>query len=93
MFKRKAPSIPVTAIKSMLGETLGASGSLQTIAMVETLRSSMLPGIRGLAESDPLLPALNISTGPREIKGSTGLINSIGLDGNVCSLLISGRPA
>jgi len=93
VFNGQAPSIPITAIKSMIGEILGASGSLQTIDMVETMRSRMLPGIRGLAENDPLLPRLNFSYNPREIKESTGLINSIGLDGNVCSLLISGHPA
>lgn len=93
VFNGKAPSIPITAIKSMIGETLGASGSLQTIDMVETLRSRLLPGIRGLEENDSRLPKLNFSSDPREIRGWTGLINSVGLDGNVCSLLISGCPA
>lgn len=93
VFNGKASSIPITAIKSMTGETLGGSGSLQTIDMVETMRSRMLPGIRGLAENDPLLPKLNFSNDPREIRGWNGLINSVGLDGNVCSLLISGCPA
>ena len=40
---------PVTAIKSMLGETLGASGALDAIAMLQSLRARRLPGIAGLA--------------------------------------------
>jgi len=93
VFNGKTPAVPVTAIKSMIGETLGAAGSLQTIDMVETLRGCTLPGIRGLAENDPLLPRLNCSVAARDIKRSPALINSIGLDGNACSLLIAGCSA
>lgn len=89
------PVVPVTAIKSMVGETLGASGSLQAIDLVETLRSHTLPGIRGLEDEkkDPRLPDLNFRREPGPFHGGCGLINSIGLDGVACSMLISAPQA
>ena len=87
------PEVPVTAIKSMIGETLGASGALQAIDLVETLRNGTLPGIRGLEQKDPALPELNFCRKQSPIHGNSGLINSISLDGVACSLLISAPPA
>src|SRR5215831_7498048 len=51
-FGERASTLPVSAIKSMLGETLGASGSLQAIAMIEGLQKGMLPGIPDLQATD-----------------------------------------
>ena len=48
----RSKKIPVTAIKSMLGETLGASGALQTVAMVEAMRDGVIPGISQLEETE-----------------------------------------
>jgi 3-oxoacyl-[acyl-carrier-protein] synthase II len=92
LFNGSSQSIPITAIKSMIGETLGASGSLQAIDLVETMRSSVLPGILGLGQKDPLLPELNFCCEQQEINQCHGLVNSIGLDGNVYSLVISRGP-
>src|SRR5437016_493656 len=55
LFNGSGPEISITAIKSMTGETLGASGALQAIDLIETMRSGVLPGIRGLEQKDPLL--------------------------------------
>ena len=38
IFGGRASALPVTAIKSMLGETLGASGAMQTVALLEARR-------------------------------------------------------
>ncbi|HEY6972424.1 MAG TPA: beta-ketoacyl-[acyl-carrier-protein] synthase family protein [Candidatus Angelobacter sp.] len=93
LFNGRGPKIPITAIKSMLGETLGASGSLQVIDLIETMRTGVLPGIRGLELEDSQLPKLNFCREQQEINARAGLINSIGFDGNVCSLLISAPSA
>jgi 3-oxoacyl-[acyl-carrier-protein] synthase II len=93
LFNDGGPEVPITAIKSMIGETLGASGSLQAIDLVEALRNRTLPGIRGLEQKDPSLPELNFCCEQSPIHGNSGLINSIGLDGIACSLLISAPPA
>lgn len=81
--------LQVTAIKSMLGETLGASGSAQAIAMVETMRDGVLPGIRNLQEIESDFPFQLATSDNTRIDLQTGLINSVGLDGHCCSLVLS----
>jgi 3-oxoacyl-[acyl-carrier-protein] synthase II len=81
--------LPITAIKSMLGETLGASGPLQVAAMLETMRDGVLPGIQCLQEVDDDF-ALDLA-GPdnKAIDVQAGLINSVGIDGHCCSLVLA----
>src|ERR1041384_3321531 len=81
--------LPVTAIKSMLGETLGASGPLQAIALLETMRDGVLPGINGLEQVDDDLALDIISSENREIDLEEALINSAGFDGHCCSLVLA----
>ena len=88
-FNGRGDAIPITAIKSMVGEGLGAAGALQAVDLLETLRSSMLPGIRGLEQPDSELPELNFCWQSRNLDAACGLINSIGFDGNSCSLVIA----
>lgn len=89
LFGSQRPEVPVTALKSVVGEVLGASGALQVIDMVETIRTQLLPGIRGLEASDPLLPALNYCRSSRKFSLRRSLITSVGIDGNVCALVIA----
>jgi 3-oxoacyl-[acyl-carrier-protein] synthase II len=93
VFNGRGSEIPVTAIKSMTGETLGATGALQLIDLVETVRTSVLPPIRGLEQSDPALPALNFCRKRQDIRVRSGLVSSVGIDGNVCALLLAEPPA
>src|SRR5262245_17532613 len=90
LFNGRGPDTPITAIKSMLGEVLAASGALQAIDLIETMRGRVLPGIRGLNDVDPQLPALGFCREKRTLDARSGLVNSVGLDGNVASLVISG---
>ncbi len=78
----------VTAVKSMLGETLGASGAFATIALLESMRAGVLPGVRGLEEREDGLGLTGLSATNRELEGRLGLVNAIGLDGNVAALVI-----
>jgi 3-oxoacyl-[acyl-carrier-protein] synthase II len=81
--------VPLTAIKSMMGETLGAAGVLQAVDLLETMRTGELPGIQDLDQFGPELPSLNVSRLQRTVQVRCGLVNSIGFDGHACSLLIS----
>jgi len=88
-FNGSGDAVPVTAIKSMVGEALGASGALQTVALLQSMQTGVLPGIRGLEQPGPEIPALNLCRRQQEINAGLGLINSVGFDGNACSLVIS----
>lgn len=81
--------LPVTAIKSMLGETLGASGPMQAIALLETMRDGVLPGIKCLEEIDDDFAFELIGPDNREIDLETGLLNSVGFDGHCCSVVLA----
>ncbi|PYP90396.1 MAG: hypothetical protein DMG65_11820 [Candidatus Angelobacter sp. Gp1-AA117] len=89
-FNGSGDAVPVTAIKSMVGEALGASGALQAVDLLQTMQTGVLPGIRGLEQPGPEIPALNLCRDKQEITAGFGLINSVGFDGNACSLVIAG---
>ena len=81
--------LPVTAIKSMLGETLGASGPLQAVDLLETMRDGVLPGISQLKETEDGFPLEMATSECREGLVMNGLVNSIGLDGHCCSVVLT----
>jgi len=87
-FNGSGDGVPVTAIKSMVGEALGASGALQTVALLQSMQTGVLPGIRGLEQPGPEIPALNLCRRQQDINAGLGLINSVGFDGNARSLVI-----
>lgn len=85
----QACQLPVTAIKSMLGETLGASGPMQAVALLETARDGVLPGIPQLEKVGADFPLKMARSENREVDMINGLINSIGFDGHCCSLIVT----
>ncbi len=83
--------LPVTAIKSALGESLGASSALQSATALSVLESGRLPGIAGLEQPDPDLPLRGVATRSIEIRARRGLVTSVGLEGKSCALVMR-RP-
>jgi 3-oxoacyl-[acyl-carrier-protein] synthase II len=81
--------LPVTAVKSMLGETLGASGPIQAVALLETIRDGVLPGIPQLEEIEDSCPLKMVQSESQVVDVTNGLINSIGFDGHCCSLILT----
>lgn len=94
-FADRQNPLPVTAIKSMVGESLGASGALQTLAMVHGMKQHRLPGIAGLTTApDDCAPVLSLQSAGRELTIERAMISAVGLDGHVCSLVLgSGDPS
>ncbi len=88
-FQERASSLPVTAIKSTLGETLGASGPFQVVDLIQSMTNGILPGISKLKEADGEIPLNNIKSGVRKLNITHGMVNSVGIDGNCCSLVVA----
>lgn len=82
IFKEGSP--PVTANKSQIGHTMGASSGIELILAIEGMkRSVILPTIN--FEPDPKLAPLDISAVSREKEHHLVLSNSFGFGGcNVC---------
>lgn len=78
---------PVTAIKAMTGETLGASGPLQAIVAIEAMRAGRLPGIAGLVTPDPAV-RLDIAAATRPLDASRALVTALTPEGNCAALVL-----
>ena len=95
VFAGRASPPPVTAIKSVTGETLGASGPLQVIAMLEAMQAEELPGIHGLADAEGCPVAAALSSAPRRLRIRTALVTAVSPDGGCCALVLrfGGAPS
>jgi 3-oxoacyl-[acyl-carrier-protein] synthase II len=89
VFGDHARELPVTAIKSGIGEALGASGAAQIAAAFETFRTGLLPGVNRLEELPPGCPLSGIHARTIEIDAGNALINGVGLDGHCFSMILS----
>jgi 3-oxoacyl-[acyl-carrier-protein] synthase II len=89
VFQERVHDLPVTAVKSMLGETLGASGALQAVALLAAMRDDVLPGIRHLEQVEEDFPLHRAVPCNQRVRLRNGLINSVGLDGNCCALVVT----
>jgi 3-oxoacyl-[acyl-carrier-protein] synthase II len=79
---------PVTALKSMLGETLGASGALQAIVALQSLQTRRLPGIVGLEQPDPAIELPLVAPGAQPLQASHALVTAMAREGNCCALVV-----
>ena len=88
VFASRGSRPAVTAIKSLLGESLGAAGAMQTLALVHSLRTGLVPGIKGLEEAETDFVRENAASHTRELALRAGLVNSVAPDGNCCSVVL-----
>jgi 3-oxoacyl-[acyl-carrier-protein] synthase II len=81
--------LPISANKSQIGHTMGASSAIELILAIEGMkRSLVLPTLNYLA--DPKLHPMNIADNTRPLKHHRVISNSFGFGGcNVC-LVVSG---
>jgi 3-oxoacyl-[acyl-carrier-protein] synthase II len=91
VFGRRAADLPVTAVKSMLGEALGASGGFQAVALLGTLSDGTLPGILGLERTEEGFPLAGASAATRQIAVLRALLTALSTDGHACAVVL-GAP-
>ncbi len=89
LFGARAPQIPISAHKSMIGHTLGAGGALEAVAAVLSLRDQKIHPTINLRQPDAECATLDlVSEGARAARVETILSNSFGLGGqNACLVL------
>lgn len=87
-FGKKADSIPITANKSMLGHMLGASGSAEAIALIESIKHGIIPPTINLNNPDPDCDLDYVSEGMRKQQINIGLSNSFGFGGHNATILL-----
>src|SRR5262249_28461709 len=69
--------VPVTAVKSMLGECMGASGGLQTAAALVALESGTIPPTINTTEVDPEIGDIALTSRPLARDVRTVLVPSL----------------
>ncbi|GAX60797.1 3-oxoacyl-(acyl-carrier-protein) synthase [Candidatus Scalindua japonica] len=81
--------VPVSAIKSMTGECLDASGSLQCVAGVLAINNGVIPPTINYQEIDEECSLDCVPDKSREAEVKNVLINSFSDTGNISSIIIS----
>ena len=78
-----APRIPVGALKSLTGHSIGAAGAIEALATVLALEAGSLPYTAGIGEVDPALNLDIITCEPRPIEPGKDLAlsNSLAFGG------------
>ncbi len=87
----KFPNIPIYAPKSKIGHTLGASGILETIYAIESMRNGIIPHIHNFNSSNFLKPEGKLNLQPTAFgsdKTLRTLKNSFGFGGKCASIVI-----
>ena len=93
VFGEHARRVAISSTKSMLGHLLGASGAVELIATVLTLRSSVVHPTINLRTPDPACDLDYVPNAAREMKVRRALSNSFGFGGHNCSLVVSALNA
>ncbi len=88
IFGEHLDRVAVTANKSMFGHTLGAAGALESIALVQSLRTGIVPPTVNLVAPDPESEGMDLTPG-RATRHDLriGLNNSFGFGGQNAALL------
>jgi 3-oxoacyl-[acyl-carrier-protein] synthase II len=89
VFGNFANNVPVTSIKSMLGETFSASGALQSVEAVCAIEKQSIPPTINYQEKDEECDLDYVINKPRNSEIKNVLINSFGPSGCNSSLIIS----
>jgi 3-oxoacyl-[acyl-carrier-protein] synthase II len=86
----RAPSVPITANKSMLGHTLGAAGAIEAVVTIQSIRTGIVPPTINLTDPDELAEGLDLTplvASRHEIR--TALSNSFGFGGQNTALIFT----
>jgi 3-oxoacyl-[acyl-carrier-protein] synthase II len=88
IFGAHAPSVPITANKSMIGHTLGAAGAIEAIVTIMTIREGCIPPTINLEDPDEYAEGLDIVTGSaRATTVDIALSTSFGFGGQNSALV------
>ena len=92
VFGASAAHLPVSSTKGMHGHTLGGSGAIESIVVLQALQHRQLPPNAHLETIDPQLPALNFLREAQPLPAGTthAVSNSCAFGGvNACLVLES----
>jgi 3-oxoacyl-[acyl-carrier-protein] synthase II len=86
--EKKARSIPISSIKSMVGHSGGGAGGVEAVASVLTIRDGMLPPTINYEEPDPECDLDYVPNEKRAHDADVVLSNSFGLGGQNATIVL-----
>jgi 3-oxoacyl-[acyl-carrier-protein] synthase II len=89
LFGERAPEIPVSATKSMIGHSIGASAAIGSIAAIMTLQTGTIHPTINLIEADPECDLNYTPNTAAQKKVQTALCNAFGFGGNNASIVFT----
>ncbi len=89
LFGECAPEIPISATKSMIGHSIGASAAIGSIAAIMTLQTGTIHPTINLAEADPECDLDYTPNTAAQKKVQTALCNAFGFGGNNASIVFT----
>jgi 3-oxoacyl-[acyl-carrier-protein] synthase II len=89
LFGERAPEIPVSATKSMIGHSIGASAAIGSIAAIMTLQTGTIHPTINLIEADPECDLNYTPNTATQKKVQTALCNAFGFGGNNASIVFT----
>jgi len=87
LFEERAPKIPVSASKSMIGHCLGAAGALEAVATVLAVRDNRIPPTIHYETPDPECDLDYVPNQARDALVKIALSNSFAFGGNNTALV------
>jgi 3-oxoacyl-[acyl-carrier-protein] synthase II len=90
VFGDRAPSIPISSNKSMLGHTIGAAGAIEAILTLEGIRRSLLLPTINYETPDPRCDLDYVPNVARPVAHRVALSNSFGFGGHNASVCLGG---
>jgi 3-oxoacyl-[acyl-carrier-protein] synthase II len=87
LLQARAPEVPVSSTKSMVGHTLGAAGAIEAVASLLALQGGYLPPTIALETPDPAFGLDFIPGAARAQQANVILSNSFAFGGNNTALV------
>ena len=89
VFKRYAYEIPISSIKSMIGNPLSAAGPMQLVASVLTIQDNTIPPTINYEYPDPECDLDYVPNKARKNRVDTVVVNSHGFGGSNASVIVT----